>query len=372
MMPVPTATSHSEPLEAIMLVGGQGTRLRPLTIGTPKPLLPTAGVPFLAHQLSKAAAAGVTRVVLATAYRAPMFGECLGDGSAFGLEICYVHEDSPLGTGGAIRNAARALRGDAGSPVIVLNGDILSGHDLTAQVETHVKTDAAVTLHLVEVADPARFGCVPADPSGRVTAFLEKTPDPVTNRINAGCYVFRRSLIEKIPPETVVSVEREIFPGLIASGELVMAYEDRSYWLDVGTPEAFVRGSCDLVLGRLVSPALRAVPGIPGEKLLLGAASVHPEAAAEGGTVVGEGAVIEAGAQVSGSVLFTGAKVGAGAWVNGSVLSGGAETGPGTVLDCAVVGDGAFIAAGNELRAGARVWPGVRLGPTSVRFSTDV
>jgi mannose-1-phosphate guanylyltransferase len=372
MMPVSPPSSHPEPLEAILLVGGQGTRLRPLTIGTPKPLLPTAGVPFLAHQLSKAAAAGVTRVILATAYRASMFGECLGDGSAFGLEICYVHEDSPLGTGGAIRNAASALRGDAHSPVIVLNGDILSGHDLTAQVEMHVKAEAAVTLHLVEVADPARFGCVPADPSGRVTAFLEKTPDPVTNRINAGCYVFRRSMIDTIPPGRVVSVERETFPGLIASGELVMAYVDRSYWLDVGTPEAFVRGSCDLVLGRLVSPALHAIAGVPGERLLLGAASVHPEAVVEGGTVVGEGAVIEAGAQVAGSVLFAGAKVGPGARVSDSVLGCGAEAGPGTVLDCVVIGDGACIAAGNELRAGARLWPGVRLGPTSVRFSTDV
>ena len=240
-----------EPLEAIVLVGGQGTRLRPLTLSAPKPLLPTAGVPFLAHLLARAAAGGVTHVVLATCYKADMFAACLGDGSAFGLEIDYVQEDVPLDTGGGIRNAAASLRGSGpGDPVVVLNCDILSGHDLGAQIDLHGKTEAAVTLHLVEVDDPSRFGVVPTDDSGRVTAFLEKTPNPVTNRINAGCYVFRREVIDQIPAGRRVSVERETFPGLIESGQLVMGYHESAYWLDVGTPQAFVRGSCDLVLGR--------------------------------------------------------------------------------------------------------------------------
>ena len=176
-----------EPLEAIVLVGGQGNRLRPLTLSAPKPLLPTAGVPFLAHLLTRAAAGGVTHVVLATCYKAEMFAAVLGDGGEFGLSIDYVQEEQPLDTAGGIRNAARSLRGHGpADPVVVLNSDILSGHDLTAQIDLHVKTDAAVTLHLVEVADPSRFGVVPTDETGRVTAFLEKTPEPVTNRINAG------------------------------------------------------------------------------------------------------------------------------------------------------------------------------------------
>ena len=279
-----------EPLEAILLVGGQGTRLRPLTIGTPKPLLPTAGVPFLAHQFAKAAAAGVTHVVLATAYRAEMFAECFGDGAAFGLEISYLQEAEPLGTGGAIRNAAAGLRSGPDRPVVVLNGDVLSGHDIPAQIELHRKSDAAVTLHLVEVPDPSRFGCVPTDGTGRVTAFLEKTPEPVTNRINAGCYVFRRSVIDEIPPGRVISVERETFPGLIDSGALVMGYLETAYWLDVGTPEAFVQGSRDLVLGRLVSAALPAGAGAPGEMLRLAGGRVDPAARVCGGTVVGAGA----------------------------------------------------------------------------------
>jgi mannose-1-phosphate guanylyltransferase len=356
-----------EPLEAIVLVGGQGTRLRPLTLSAPKPLLPTAGVPFLAHLLARAASGGVTHVVLATCYKADMFASSLGDGSAFGLSIDYVTEEVPLDTGGGIRNAARSLRGSgAADPVVVLNCDILSGHDLGAQVDLHIKTDAAVTLHLVEVADPTPFGCVPTDASGRVTAFLEKTPDPVTNRINAGCYVFRREVIDQIPAGRRVSVERETFPGLIDAGQLVMGYHESAYWLDVGTPQAFVRGSCDLVLGRLPGPA---VLGPPGPSLLLAGASVAADAAVSGGTVVGAGARVGAGATVDGSVLFDGAIVGDGAVVRDSILGRGAVVAPGAVLDEAVVGDGAFIGAGNELARGIRIWPDVRLEPTSVRFS---
>jgi mannose-1-phosphate guanylyltransferase len=360
--------SSTSRLEAILLVGGQGTRLRPLTIATPKPLLPTAGVPFLAHQLARAAASGITGVVLATFYHAEMFKDCLGDGSRFGLEIEYVQEETPLDTGGAIRNAASGLRCGPGDPVVVLNGDILSGHDLPGQVAAHENAGAAVTLHLVEVADPARFGCVPTDPDGRVTAFLEKTPHPVTNRINAGCYVFARRVIDQIPAGRKVSVERETFPGLIGAGELVLGYADTAYWLDVGTPEAFVRGSRDLVLGELASPAL---PGPRGEALLLPGAVVAPGAKITGGTVVGAGCHVGPDAQVDGSVLFDGADVGAGAVISSSAVGRAAVIGDGAVLDGVVIGDGARIASGNELARGLRVWPGVELGPTAIRFSTD-
>ncbi|HEY7146704.1 MAG TPA: NDP-sugar synthase [Streptosporangiaceae bacterium] len=371
----PAANGRGQPgpaappgLEAILLVGGQGTRLRPLTITTPKPLLPTAGVPFLAHQLARAAACGISRVVLATAYRAKMFADCLGDGSSFGLEIVYVEEEMPLGTGGGIRNAAERLRSGPADPVVVLNGDVLSGHDLPAQLDAHRKADAAVTLHLVEVADPARFGCVPTDAQGRVTAFLEKTPNPVTNRINAGCYVFRRDVIDTIPAGQVVSVERETFPGLIEAGEFVLGYIQTAYWLDVGTPEAFVRGSCDLVLGELASPA---VPGHRGAALVLPGAVVEPGATVCGGSAVGSRCVVAGGAEVAGTVLFDGVTIGAGAVVNDSVVGAGARIGAGARLDGVVIGDGASIAGGNELCRGLRVWPGADLGPTTIRFSTD-
>src|SRR5581483_61938 len=368
---MPTAVDR-EPLEAIVLVGGQGTRLRPLTLSAPKPLLPTAGVPFLSHLLARAAASGVTHVVLATCYKASMFSSVFGDGSAFGISISYVTEDEPLDTGGGIRNAARSLRGSkAADPVVVMNCDILSGHDLGAQLDLHVKSDAAVTLHLVEVPDPTRFGCVPIDPNGRVTAFLEKTPNPVTNRINAGCYVFRRDVIDSIPAGRRVSVERETFPGLIAAGELVMGYPESAYWLDVGTPQAFVRGSCDLVLGKLPAPAIPGQPG-PAERLLLSDATLASGASVTGGTTLGEHASVASGAVVAGSVLFDDAVVGEGAVVRDSILGRGAVVEAGAVVDDAVIGDNAVIGSGNELSRGIRIWPGTRLAPTSVRFSSDV
>jgi mannose-1-phosphate guanylyltransferase len=362
------ARGQRPPLEAIMLVGGQGTRLRPLTIDRPKQFVPCAGVPFLAHQLARAAACGITRVILATCFRAELFEAEFGDGSAHGLELDYIQEDVPLGTGGGIRNAASRLRGGPEDPVVVLNGDLLSGHDLSAQLDMHEKADAAVTLHLVEVPDPARFGCVPTDASGRVTAFLEKTPHPVTNRINAGCYVFRRRFIDQMPAGSVLSVERETFPELIAAGEVVMGYVDTSYWLDVGTPEAFVTGSRDLVLGTMPSSAL---PGPTGPALVLPGGRVAPDAVVGGGTVVGRDAVVEGGARVDGAILMDGAVIEAGASVTASIVGVGARIGAGVILDGAVIGDGAQIAPGNELRGGARVWPGVRLSPTAIRFSTD-
>jgi len=355
-------------VDAIMLVGGKGTRLRPLTISAPKPMLPAAGVPFTAHQLTRARDAGVDHVVLATSYRAEVFEEYFGDGSSFGLDLEYVTETEPLGTGGGIRNVAGRLRAGADEPVLIFNGDVLSGVDLRAVVDDHRASGADVTLHLVEVDDPRAFGVVPTDPSGRVTAFLEKTPDPPTNRINAGCYVFRRSVIDTIPDGRPVSVERETFPGLLAGGALVMGHVDSSYWLDLGTPAAFIRGSCDLVLGRVESSAL---PGTPGPSLVLDGAEVAGGAILDAGTVVGRGASVAAGAHVSGSVVFDGALIEAGARVRGSVVGRGASVGAGAVLEDVVIGDGARIGAGNELLAGVRVFPGHELADGALRFSSD-
>ena len=354
--------------EAVLLVGGKGTRLRPLTVRTPKPMLPTAGVPFLHHVLAKAAAAGVDHVVLATSYRPEVFRDGLGDGSRLGLRVDYVTEDVPLGTGGGIRNVASLLHSGPDDPVVILNGDVLSGHDLAAQIAAHVDAGADATLHLTEVEDPRAFGCVPTDRRGRVTAFLEKTPEPVTNRINAGCYVFRRSVIDAIPAGRPVSVERETFPGLVAGGSVVLGHVDPAYWLDLGTPAAFVRGSCDLVLGRAASPAL---PGPTGQSLVLDGASVAGDAVVSGGTTVGPGASVGAGATVEGSVLLEGAVVAAGAVVRGSAVGRGARVGQGAVLTGVVVGDGATVGAGNELVAGARVWCDAVIPAYALRFSPD-
>ena len=353
-------------VDAVVLVGGKGTRLRPLTLSAPKPMLPTAGVPFLSHLLSRIRAAGITHVVLGTSYRAEVFERYFGDGSALGLDLEYVIEEQPLDTAGAIRNVYDRLRAE---DVIVFNGDVLSGADLGALVDTHREARADVTLHLQRVADPSRFGSVPTGADGRVLEFLEKTPNPPTDQINAGCYAFAREVIGRIPAGRPVSVERETFPGLLAEGAHIHGFVDKSYWLDVGTPEAYVRGSADLVRG--IAPT-SALPGAGGECLLLDTASVAADAGIGGGSTVGEHARVEPGALVHGSVLLDGASVGERAEVRDSVLGVGARVGAGTVLRGVVLADGASVGAGCELLDGARIWPDVALPDGSVRFSSDV
>ncbi|WAL64907.1 NDP-sugar synthase [Amycolatopsis cynarae] len=352
-------------VDAVVLVGGKGTRLRPLTLSAPKPMLPTAGVPFLTHLLSRIRAAGIRHVVLGTSYQAEVFERYFGDGAALGLELEYVVENEPLDTGGAIRNVYDRLRAEH---AVIFNGDILSGADLGALVRAHHDASADVTLHLQRVDDPSRFGSVPTDADGRVTAFLEKTQNPPTDQINAGCYVFRRSVIESIPAGRRVSVERETFPGLLAAGAHVHGFVDASYWLDVGTPEAFVRGSADLVRGLAPTSAL---PGPTGEALVLDGAKVMADAEVSGGSTIGAGAEIAAGASVAGSVLFDGVTVEAGAVIEDSVIGAGAKVGAGAVLRGVVLGDGAVVGAGCELLRGARVWPGVTLPDGAIRFSSD-
>ncbi|TVT07982.1 NDP-sugar synthase [Amycolatopsis bartoniae] len=349
----------------MVLVGGKGTRLRPLTLSAPKPMLPTAGVPFLSHLLSRIRAAGITHVVLGTSYRAEVFEEYFGDGESLGLELEYVVEDEPLDTGGAIRNVYDKLRAEH---AVIFNGDILSGADLNALVQAHLDVSADVTLHLQRVDDPSRFGSVPTDPDGRVTAFLEKTPNPPTDQINAGCYVFRRSVVESIPAGRRVSVERETFPGLLANGAHVHGFVDASYWLDVGTPEAFVRGSADLVRGLAPTSAL---PGPIGDALVLDGAKVEDGAQVRGGSTIGAESQVASGACVTGSVLFDRVTVAEDAVVEDSVLGVGACVGKGAVLRGVVLGDGAVVGAGCELLHGARVWPDMTLADRSIRFSSD-
>lgn len=355
--------------EAVLLVGGQGTRLRPLTINTPKPMLPVAGVPFTVHQITRARDAGVTRIVLGTSYRAEVFREFI-EGNDLGVEIVIATEDEPLGTGGAIRHALPFLTSGPDEPVLVFNGDVLSGLDIAGLVRHHTATDSDVSLYLTPVDDPRAYGLVPTDSAGRVISFLEKPQTPeeiVTDQINAGCYVFRRSVIDAIPAGRPVSVERETFPGLLESGAMVSGVVDPGYWLDLGTPLSFVRGSCDLVLGLAPSPAVAAT----GESLILDGAVVAPDARLTSGTTIGAGAVIGAESVVDGAVVFADAVIGSSVRITNSIIGVGASIGSGCVIDGAVIGDGAIIGADNELLTGARVWPGAVLGDTAVRFSSD-
>jgi mannose-1-phosphate guanylyltransferase len=353
-------------VEAVILVGGQGTRLQPLTLRTPKPMLPFAGVPFLTHQIARLRAAGVEHVVMATSYRSEVFHEHFGNGKDLGLRIDYVTETEPLGTGGGIRNVARRLESGPDDPVLIVNGDVLSGHDIGAQLELHRRRDAAVTLHLVEVPDARAFGCVPTDSHNRVTGFIEKSPEPVTNRINAGCYVFARRVIDEIPTGRPVSVERETFPGLLEDKAIVLGYVDTSYWLDVGTPAAFVQGSADVVRGVVESPALA---GPPGKSLIHPEATVHPSAVINGGSVIGPRSHVEAGAQVSASVIADGVTVGTSSFVTHSLVGRRADIGKRATLSGVVIGEGARVGDGNQLANGIRIWTDAIIPDAAIRFS---
>lgn len=351
--------------DAVILVGGKGTRLRPLTVSTPKPMLPTAGVPFLTHLLARIKAAGIEHVVLGTSFHAEVFEEYFGSGEELGLEIEYVVEESALGTGGGIRNVYDKLRGDT---VMVFNGDVLGGTDLSGILTAHHEKNADVTLHLVRVPDPRAFGCVPTDADGRVQAFLEKTEDPPTDQINAGCYVFRRELIAEIPANRVVSVERETFPQLLEQQRAVYGYVDNAYWRDMGTPADFVRGSSDLVRGIAPSPLLA---GRTGESLVDDSALVKDGTLLLGGTVVGRGTEVGAGCRLDDVVVFDGVTIEPGAVIEDSIIASGVRIGANARIKNCVIGEGAQIGARCELRDGLRVWPGVEIPDNGIRFSSD-
>ena len=273
-------------------------------------MLTVAGIPVTEHQLMMAKAAGITQIVLATSYLSEVFTPYFGDGSKWGMSIKYAVEKEPLGTGGAIANAAQLL--DKQESIVILNGDVLSSHDLTEQIRQHEANDADVTLHLTQVADARAFGCVPTDSDGRVRAFLEKMENPVTNQINAGCYVFNPRVISTIPLDTVVSVERETFPELVDSGAKVFGYVESAYWLDIGTPRALLKASIDIVKR---SGDFLAMPG----------SIIDPTAVITGGSCIGPDSSVGAGAVIDGSIIEAGCVIGPNATITDSFVATGAE-----------------------------------------------
>ena len=317
---------------AILLVGGMGTRLLPLTIKTPKPMLQVAGVPFTEHQIRKAADAGVSEIVLATSYKAELFEPYFGNGEKFGIKIKYAVEKTALGTGGGIRNAAAAL--DKCDQVVVFNGDVLSGHDLSAQLDFHRKNNAEITLYLTKVLDARAFGCVELAANDQVKTFLEKMENPVSNLINAGCYIFNRQVIEKIPANQVVSVERQTFPELLAAGISVFGYLDNSYWLDIGTPAALVKASADLITGQIKSSA---TPKHSGDYLISPTASVASNSSINNGSVIESEVYIESNCQISGSIIGSGAKIGSNCRITDSIIA------PNTQIEAGMVVIGNYL-----------------------------
>ena len=360
--------------EAILLVGGQGTRLRPLTINTPKPMLPVAGVPFTVHQILRARDAGVSRIVLATSYKAEVFAEFLTNsdllGPSSGIEVVIATEETPLGTGGAIRYASNFLESGSEDSVLIFNGDVLTGLDIKALVDHHERSGSDVTLYLTRVADPRAYGLVPTNAEGEVLQFLEKpqtSEEIVTDQINAGCYVFTRSVIDEIPEGRPVSVERETFPELLASKRRVSGVVDPGYWLDLGTPLAFVQGSVDLVRAIAPSPAVTS----PGDSLVLPGAVIDAGAVLSGGTTLGAGASVGVDSIIDSSVVFDGANIGAHCKITNSIIGSGAVIGDNCTIAGCVIGDQSVIGANNELREGVRVWVNSEIPELAIRFSSD-
>jgi mannose-1-phosphate guanylyltransferase len=286
-------------------------------------MLRVAGKPVTEHQIVKAREAGITHLVLATSYLAEVFEPYFGDGSRFGLSITYAVEKVPLGTGGAIANAADQLKIAPDESILVFNGDVLSGHDLKAQIALHQNRNADVTLYLTRVDDPRAFGCVPLDSQGRVLEFLEKMENPKVDTINAGCYIFNSVALTMIPRNTVVSVEREVFPALLAEDFDIFGYHDGRYWIDMGTPHSFVRASRDLVM----QPEISSATVITEEDFL-----AEPSSKIDSSAIVGGGSAIAAGA-----------KIGSNSTVMGSIIGENVEIGEGTeIID-------SYIAAGVKI-----------------------
>jgi mannose-1-phosphate guanylyltransferase len=327
-------------VKAIVLAGGEGTRLRPLTWTTPKPLLPIANRPFLEHQLTWLAGHGITEVVLSIGYRPDAFPARFPGGEVAGLALTYAVESEPLGTAGAIRFAAET--GGFSDRFVVCNGDVLTDLDVSALIRFHDDAGAEATISLTQVEDPSAFGVVPTAADGRVLGFVEKPPrgEAPTDWINAGTYVLEASVLDEIPAGRAVSIERETFPALLERDAKLYALAAPGYWLDIGTPAKYLQANLDQLAG--------------GASLCPPDATVAAGATLES-SVLGPGAVVADAARVVRSVLFDGARVEAGALVADSVVGSRAVVGPGATVEAvSVIGPGASVPAGHHV-AGGRV-----------------
>ena len=339
-------------MQALVLAGGEGTRLRPLTLSVPKPVMPLAGRPFLTFMLDWLERHGVEEAILSCGFLSDAVERILGE-RYNGIALRYVVEEEPLGTAGPVRLAADM--GLVGERLLVLNGDALTDIDLTAELAQHGATGATATLALVAVDDTTSYGVVPTGDDLQVEAFLEKTAAPPTNRINAGAYVLQREVVERIPAGRAVSFELEIFPELIGQG--LYGYLAEGYWIDIGTPERYLEATYDLLSNRVEStlPPRDETGSLVAEGCITSGARIGPMSVLGHHCSVGDGSTVER------SVLHDDVRVGVGCTVTGAVLARGVQ-----LEDAVVVEDGAIVGAGASVSAGCRVERGARLDPGAV------
>ncbi|MBK6880156.1 MAG: NDP-sugar synthase [Elusimicrobia bacterium] len=335
-------------MRALLLLGGLGTRLRPLTLERPKPLLPILNRPFLAYQIDLLKRFGVREVILALGHQSAHFRRKLGDGRAWGVRFIYSVEKEPLGTGGAMRLARPHLT----ERCFVFNGDIFSDFDLDAMRAHHKKTRAEATLALVEVPDPSAYGLVETRADGSVVRFLEKPAGPVfpSRTINAGCYLLEPGVFDAIPAGRAVSVEREVFPGLLAGGRRVAGWVHRGYWSDIGTLSSYVATHRYLLSVRRVGGAARRRDWMWADR----GAVISSRVESRGTVLVGAGARVAPGVRFDGHVTIgANARVGAGARLSDCVLLEGARVGARSVVERSIVGAGAALAPDGRVAPGA-------------------
>jgi len=342
-------------MQALVLAGGEGTRLRPLTHTVPKPVMPLAGRPFLTFMLDWLGAHGVDDVLLSCGFLAHAVEDVLGEEHE-GMRLRYVHEDEPLGTAGPVRLAAD--EGLLADRLFILNGDVLTDMDLTSQLAFHEEKGAKATLALIAVEDTSSYGVVPTGEDGAVTEFLEKSPGPApTNRINAGAYVIEREVVERIPAGRAVSFEREVFPSL--AGEGLYGYMSDGYWIDIGTPERYLEATYDLLSGRVEStlPPRDETGSLIYEPALVAGAHIGPQ------TVLGPHCSVGAESAVERSVLHERVSVGSGCTIREAVLAEGVQVGDRAEIEVgAMLGSGVVVEAGEVVQANARLEPGARVG----------
>jgi mannose-1-phosphate guanylyltransferase len=344
----------SETTQAVILAGGAGTRLWPLTSRVAKPIVTLVDRPFIVYMLDWLRQHGVSDVILCCGFGGDGVRDVLGDGDRHGIRLRYVAESEPLGTGGPLRLAQELLD----ERFVVCNGDILTDIDLSAQLSAHERTGAVATLALVTVEDPSAYGLVRCEPDGAVREFIEKPGDVGIGGelVSAGAYVLERSVLELIAPSRPVSIEREVWPALIANG--LYGYDASGYWLDIGTPERYLQGSFDIIAGAVRTQR----PPREGSAAIGARSEIAADAQIGEQVVIGDDVRVGAGASIERSVILAGAQIGAGCVLRDSIVAERAKIGAYAELEeGVVVGEDAQIGGHQLIAAGTRVSPGERL-----------
>ncbi len=366
-------------MQALILAGGEGTRLRPLTTTVPKPVVPLVDRPFIAFMLDWLRSHEVHDIVMSCGHMASGVRNVLGDGSAFGVMLRYVEEPQPLGTGGALKYAAPLLE----DRFLMLNGDVLTDIDLSAQLAQHERTGARATLALTPVEDPSAYGLVRTADGGEVTEFVEKpAPDQIdTRNISAGAYVLERSVLDLLEEDQPASIERDVFPRLVGNG--LYGFVSDGYWLDIGTPERYLEGTFDILEGTVGTSVRDRMGGgyLCIEDNVENAGRVIPPALVESGCRIGEnvrvggrvvlehGVTIGERTTIERAVVMQGAEIGRDCSLSGCIVGGGVRLGDGCTVDgMSVLGEGVTVGDGNMISNGARLFPGVTLPDGALQF----